>query len=110
MLLYLFLEIANCVINFTIPTEKGESNSISSLVESSDKSKNEVLVIDNNSEYANEYTKVYPKLPFVYNVDPTTKVILLGIGILLFTLVLTTTSKMAQEILKIRGNRDNIKV
>jgi len=47
-------------------------------------------------------TYIYPKLAHVYNVDIQTKFILLGIMILLFALVFTTTTKMLQEVLKIK--------
>ncbi|ELA40915.1 uncharacterized protein VICG_02055 [Vittaforma corneae ATCC 50505] len=50
----------------------------------------------------------YPKMPFIYSVDVQTKIVLLGIMILLFALVISTTTRMMQEVVRIRMKLNNI--
>lgn len=52
----------------------------------------------------------YPKMTHVYNIDAQTKLVLLGIMVLLFVLVLSTTMKMVEDVLKIRMKNEESKV
>lgn len=120
MFLVLF-GIAKCIIDFAEPADLladslGEEHNIKSLTRMSGLRKDaaadspellvpEMVVGNPLEDVPQESPKrgyPYPKMAYTYSIDIQTKVILLGIMLLLLALVASTTTKMVQEVIKIR--------
>lgn len=131
MLLLLLLNLSNAVVDYSEPAEFADMNapdihyydqnftnvkrhngwsSVDAQPQSAFKhSTFRISVFDGKTaptfsdRTAGKTTRVkYPKIAHAYTVDIQTKIILLGIMMLLFALVFTTTTKMLQEMLKIK--------